>query len=205
MGEIAQGRSRPRPIQRDGLAPGTAAPQVRLRLVDGGELALEDYRGRRVLLVFSDPDCGPCNELAPHLERIHRERTDLAVVAVSRSAERTRRKIAEHGTTFPVALQRRWEVSRAFGMLAFPVAHLIDEHGTIAAPVAVGGEAILELVDGGTSRVRARLESLRAEYEKGQTELDRLERRRTYLQETLLRIAGAIDVLEELHGLGSDR
>jgi hypothetical protein len=51
---------------------------------------------------------------------------------------------AEHGLTFPIALQRSWEVSRAYGMFATPVAYLIDEHGRTAAPVALGPRAILD-------------------------------------------------------------
>ena len=47
-------------------------------------------------------------------------------------------------------------------------------------------------------QIQARLEVLRGEVEKGQAKLEVVERQRAYLQETLLRIAGAIQVLEEL-------
>jgi peroxiredoxin len=64
-------------IKRDGLKAGTPAPDFRLPRVDGrGELSLEEFRGRRVLLVFSDPHCGPCNSLAPELEKFHRAQMD---------------------------------------------------------------------------------------------------------------------------------
>lgn len=43
-----------------------------------------------------------------------------------------------------------------------------------------------------------RLEQLRAERERGVTQLELLDRRRSELRDTLLRIAGAIEVLEEL-------
>ena len=46
--------------------------------------------------------------------------------------------------------------------------------------------------------MQARLEFLRKELEKGQIELQKVESQRTYLHETLLRISGAIHVLEEL-------
>jgi peroxiredoxin len=134
-------------LNRSGLKAGTPAPEFRLPRLDGGELALEAYRGRRVLLVFSDPDCGPCQQLAPELERLHRRRPDLAVLMVSRrDPEANRRKVDELGLTFPVALQRSWEVSLKYAYFATPVGYLIDERGIIAADVAVGVEPILGLV-----------------------------------------------------------
>ena len=64
-------------IKRDGLKAGTPAPDFRLPRLDGrGELSLEEMRGRRVLLVFSDPHCGPCNMIAPELENFHRSQAD---------------------------------------------------------------------------------------------------------------------------------
>lgn len=44
-----------------------------------------------------------------------------------------------------MALQRRWEVSRKYGIFATPVAFLIDEEGVIADDVAKGTEEILAL------------------------------------------------------------
>jgi len=46
--------------------------------------------------------------------------------------------------------------------------------------------------------VQARLEVLKQEFEKGQAELQKVEAQRTYLHETVLRIAGAIQALEQL-------
>ena len=46
FGSLASSR-----IRRDGLPAGTAAPDFRLPEVDGGELSLDDLRGRRVLLI----------------------------------------------------------------------------------------------------------------------------------------------------------
>ena len=116
--------------------------------------------------------------------------------------EANKRKVAEHGLTFPVLLQRHWEISREYGMFATPIAYLIDEHGVIAADVATGPDAILALAWGKEvamhERIRARLAALRQELETGQVELQQVERRQAYLRETLLRISGAVQVLEEL-------
>jgi hypothetical protein len=47
-------------------------------------------------------------------------------------------------------------------------------------------------------QMRARLEELKKELETGQAELQKVEMQRTYLRETVLRISGATQVLEEL-------
>ena len=100
-------------LNRSGLKAGTPAPNFRLPRLDGKELALEDYRGQRVLLVFTDPGCGPCELLAPHLERVHRERKDLQVLMVGRQdVETNRQKVAKLGLTFPVVLQKKNRRSR---------------------------------------------------------------------------------------------
>lgn len=49
-------------------------------------------------------------------------------------------------------------------------------------------------------RIGKRLRELRAEQEAGQRQLAQLERRREELEATLMRISGAILVLEELQG-----
>jgi peroxiredoxin len=133
-------------INRDGLPAGTPTPDFRLPRPDGGEVSLEEFRGRRILLVLTDPDCGPCNALAPKLEQLSRTRPDLQLLMVSRGTpEANRKKMAEHGLTFPVVLQRHWEVSRLYGTFATPAGYLIDEAGTIAKEVAMGPDAILAL------------------------------------------------------------
>ena len=134
-------------INRDGLKPGTIAPDFRLPLLDGGELSLAKFRGHRVLLVFSDPRCGPCNALAPQLEQFHLAYPEVAVTIISRGdPKENRAKVKEYGLTFPVALQDQWEISRLYAMFATPIAYLIDEAGIIAADVAVGVEPILALM-----------------------------------------------------------
>jgi peroxiredoxin len=134
-------------INRSGLMAGTPAPPFRLPRLDGGELSLEDYRGSRLLLVFADPQCGPCDALSAKLEELHRERSDFKILMVSRrEPETNRQKVLKLGLTFSVVLQREWEISRRYGMFATPIGYLIDEQGIIAADVAVGLEPILGLV-----------------------------------------------------------
>jgi peroxiredoxin len=106
-------------------------------------MGLNDFRGQRLLLVFSDPNCGPCDELAPHLEEIHRERSDVRVLTISRrDADATRAKASNLGLSFPIVMQKQWEVSLQFGMFATPIGYLIDERGVLLSNVAAGADSI---------------------------------------------------------------
>ena len=143
-------------IRRDGLPPGTVAPLFRLPRLDEGELALEDFRGRQVLLTFSDPGCGPCQELAPQLNAMYSDHPDIQVITISRGDRETNRlKAAEQKLKFPIVLQRQWEISRLYGMFATPVGYLIDEQGIISADVAVGTEPIMALLSGAATSAKA--------------------------------------------------
>lgn len=141
-------------VRRDGLKAGTAAPDFTLPKPGGGELSLREFRGRNILLVFSDPHCAPCMRLAPKLEEVHRSRADLRVLMVSRgSVEDNLAKIAELGLTFPIALQRHWEVSRDYAMFATPIGYLIDEAGILSSDVATGAESIFQLCSAAATAV----------------------------------------------------
>lgn len=130
-------------LNRDGLAPGSAAPDFRLPTLDGGEATLADYAGRWLLLLFSDPECAPCQALLPRLVCT----AAIEVLVVSRgSVEANQAKLAEAGVSFRVALQHRWEISRLYAKFATPAAYLIDPHGRIASPAALGATAILDLI-----------------------------------------------------------
>src|SRR5438105_2261561 len=140
---------RPSTLQRDGLPAGTPAPDFTLPDLRGQKHRLADFRNKRVLLVFSDPQCGPCDALAPGLVGLQeRHATNkLQIVVVSRGdPQENERKAKQNGYTFPVLLQKRWEVSKDYAMFATPVGYLIDEQGVIAKDVADGKSAILALV-----------------------------------------------------------
>jgi peroxiredoxin len=136
-------------MERNGLLAGTQAPLFDLPDINGHAVSLQSFRGRRVLLVFSDPHCGPCDELAPHLARLYRKhsRNGLAVLMVGRGdRDANRQKANQYKFDFPVALQQRWEISKQYGIFSTPVGFLIGPDGVIARDVARGKDAILTLL-----------------------------------------------------------
>jgi peroxiredoxin len=139
-------------IVRDGLKAGTAAPTFSLPDIYRRTVSLDEYRGRRLLLVFSDPHCGPCDQVAPELARFDHKHADngLALIMVGRGElEENRKKAEQHGIKFPVVVQEKWRLSKAYGIFSTPVAFLVDEDGVIAKDVAIGPDPIMALAEEG--------------------------------------------------------
>ncbi len=136
-------------ILRNGLTAGTRAPDFSLPDLEGNQRSLKEFAGKRILLVFSDPDCGPCQSLAPTLQDVHQRHREnnLVVLMVSRGETAINWKKAEElGLSFPIVLQKRWEISKEYAMFATPIGYLIDEKGTLASGVAIGAQEILGLI-----------------------------------------------------------
>ena len=71
------------------------------------------------------------------------------LVVSRRDVEANRAKATGLGLTFPIVLQKQWEVSLQYAMFATPVGYLIDEEGILASDVAVGVGPILALAGEG--------------------------------------------------------
>jgi len=132
-----------------GLPVGTPAPGFALSTLTGETISLTALRalGKPVVLLFSDPGCGPCNALLPEIGRWQREQAAKVVVAlISRgTVEANRSKVTEYGLTH-VLLQQDREVAEAYQASGTPSGVLIGRDGTIGSLVAVGADALRDLI-----------------------------------------------------------
>jgi peroxiredoxin len=134
-----------------GLPVGAEAPEFELPDLEGNivSLATVRERGLPVLLLFSDPACGPCSALLPRVGRWQQEHADeLAVVVVSNGdVGDNHASASEHGVTL-VLRQETHAVGLAYGANGTPMAVLVGADGRIASSLVAGGEAIATLVTG---------------------------------------------------------
>jgi peroxiredoxin/uncharacterized membrane protein YphA (DoxX/SURF4 family) len=132
-----------------GLPVGTPAPSFALPTLSGETTTLQALRalGKPVVLIFSDPGCGPCTALLPEIGRWQRERaTKLVVALISRgTVEANRPKVSESSLTH-VLLQNDREVAQAYQAHGTPCAVLVRQDGTVGSPLAQGADAIRALV-----------------------------------------------------------
>ncbi len=102
---------------------------------------------QQVMLIFSDPNCGPCNSLLPDIGRWQSEHSGkLTIALISRGAPKANRaKSAEHGLT-NVLLQKDNEVADAYQVPGTPSAVIVAADGTVSSPLAIGADAIRALM-----------------------------------------------------------
>jgi peroxiredoxin len=132
-----------------GLPIGAPAPAFSLSDLNGQTRTLNDLLapGKPVILVFSDPGCGPCNAMLSDLARWQRTHAaQLTIAMITRGKlGLNRAKSSENGLA-QVLLQNDREVAEAYNAYGTPTAVLVQADGTIGSGLAGGAEAIGQLV-----------------------------------------------------------
>jgi peroxiredoxin len=125
--------------QAEGLPVGSEAPQFSLSGLYGETFTLDALRssGKPLMMLFTDPNCGPCNAMLPEVGRWQEEHAQkLTLALVSRGdPDENRTKASEHALK-NVLLQKDWEVSESYEVRGTPSAVLISPDGRIASLVA---------------------------------------------------------------------
>jgi thiol-disulfide isomerase/thioredoxin len=146
---IAAPSDDPAPVAAAGLPVGEPAPAFELRDLRHRRVSLESLTaaGAPVMLVFTDPGCGPCTALMPQIARWQRSHADeVRIVLVSRgSREANVTRADEHGVA-DVLLQRDREVDERYLVNGTPSAVLVAPDRTVASPLHEGADAIAALV-----------------------------------------------------------
>lgn len=117
------------------LAPGTAAPEFTLDLLEGGRRSLaEILEAGPVVLVFFKVTCPTCQLALPYLQRI--DGGALQIYCVSQDdAERTREFMRLFGVHLPMLLDpaaAKYPASRAYGVQYVPSLFLVESDGRIS-------------------------------------------------------------------------
>jgi peroxiredoxin len=139
----------PPPAPTAGLPIGTPAPDFRLGGLYGEILTLASLRAGHepLLLLFTDPTCGPCSGLLSEVGRWQRERASrLSIAVISRGGATANRANSEAHGVRNLLLQPDDEVASMYRCDGTPSAVLIGADGRISSPVVGGADAIRTLV-----------------------------------------------------------
>ncbi len=148
-----------KPTGTNGLiTPGSEPPRFTLQDLDGKPVALEDYLGKKtVMLVFWSFFCGPCREEIPLLDREilarYKDR-GLEMFAINldgpKMGKAVRRYMDSNGFGFRVLWEEidgiTYKTADAYGVVGTPSLVLIDRAGTVSW-THVGREKVPTLME----------------------------------------------------------
>jgi peroxiredoxin len=108
---------------------------------DNKTASLAGLRGRVIVLNFWATWCLECRTEMPDFERLHREfgAQGLSVLGINarEGVAAVREYSKELGLTFPLVLDGRGEINRAYGVIGLPTTFLIGRDGRAVA-LAIG-------------------------------------------------------------------
>ena len=111
------------------------APLFRLTDLSGESVALEDFRGKRVLLYFFAPWCKICDLSIGNLNWVRKLRgedsTALLAVALSYDDMRSVKSFQERNTLDVPVLLGTYEMLSSYSIRAFPTVYTVNKSGEI--------------------------------------------------------------------------
>lgn len=115
-----------------------SAEAVNLEKLNGEVVSLDSlFAHGPVLINFWATWCGPCRLEMPHLETIYKdlkaEGVQVAAVSIDnpRWKDRVKAYVEKKGFSFPVYLDGKGELARAFKVMAIPMTVLMSKDGEI--------------------------------------------------------------------------
>jgi Thiol-disulfide isomerase and thioredoxins len=132
-----------------GLLIGAPAPLFRLPSPESGAVELSSLlrEDKPVMLVFSNANCGPCEELLPEVARWQKAlENELTIALLSEGSEKDTRRVAARHALAHLAVQSGPELTGAYRVAGTPSAVMVRPDGRIGSRVAGGADAIRALV-----------------------------------------------------------
>jgi peroxiredoxin len=119
-----------------GLKIGAKAPDFSLKTLDGKQVELSDYEGKKVMLNFWATWCPPCKKEMPDMEKYTQQAgDDVVVLAVNIDPENDVQAFVEdNGITFTIPLDSQSAtnpVNERYKILSIPTTYFIDKKGII--------------------------------------------------------------------------
>ncbi len=115
----------------EGIRPGQKAPTFSLSDMQGNEISLSQFRGKRVLLVFASTECGVCKRMFPHLSEYHKRHPEQQIVMILSGSKEAKEEVVDtYHFDFPVLA---WDnkVAHAYRVPGTPWFFVVDAEGIV--------------------------------------------------------------------------
>lgn len=115
---------------------GKSAPDFTLRSLDGQQVKLSGYRGRKTVVVsFWASWCGPCRLEMPSLETFYQKNRDrdieLLAVSIDQNPRAAQQYTQENKLPFPVLLDEDSKTADSYNVEGIPTFFVVDKQGKV--------------------------------------------------------------------------
>lgn len=120
----------------ESVALGLPAVNFELATLGGETLALNQMRGKPVIINFWATWCPPCREEMPLFQKYYEEKSpDLMVLGINvmEPAHLIQPYVNEMGITFPIVLDEKGEVEAHYLVRGLPTTFFLDAEGVVRA------------------------------------------------------------------------
>lgn len=115
------------------------APPFSLKSLDGNQIALNDLRGKPIMLTFWATWCGSCTDEIPVIDKFSAgKRNQLTILTAAIDGEREKkieRFVKGKKITLPVLLDVKEKIARTYRVTMIPTTFLIDRDGLIVGMI----------------------------------------------------------------------
>ncbi|MGG4169127.1 redoxin domain-containing protein [Rossellomorea vietnamensis] len=124
---------------KEGLTKGDSAPDFSLTTLNGEEVKLSDYQGKKVILNFWATWCPPCKAEMPHMEQYYEKnakKENVEILAVNLTSQDEGEKAVQqfvdgYELTFPILMDEKGDIGEEYRAFTIPTTYMIDTNGII--------------------------------------------------------------------------
>lgn len=105
-----------------------------LKDINGNNINISDYKGKKVFVNFWATWCPPCNQEIPYINQISKENQDeIKVITVNLGEEKdtVQKYIKQKGYDMTVLLDSNGDVADTYMIYSIPTSYLLDTNGNI--------------------------------------------------------------------------
>ncbi|SHF54051.1 redoxin domain-containing protein [Ornithinibacillus halophilus] len=127
-----------------GIKVGETAPDFELTTLEGENVKLSDFHGKKVFLNFWATWCPPCKKEMPEMQEFHEEYSDEVVIIALNATDSEKNEgvvadfIEEYDYTFPVLLDPEMKVVDEYMAISLPTTYFIGTDGVIQQQTKIG-------------------------------------------------------------------
>lgn len=122
-----------------GLSKGDTAFDFTLKDLEGNDVKLSDFQGKKVFLNFWATWCPPCKAEMPHMQNFYESKAkemNVEILAVNLSKEdkgidKVKKFAEDYRLTFPILLDEKGDIGIKYRSFAIPTTYVLNTEGKI--------------------------------------------------------------------------